>query len=253
MASNQDLIMAAWQGMVGIIAGILFVIAAFRYREKRSNLASTLAIALLFFAFAMAFQFIGELLSINSFPTGDPSWSSSNPAWFISWLLQLTSAFQFAYFFLILGLFMLHKFVLLMSASEKSHVWSDRAGLIGAIIIIAFGILRVQFPLVTSDDITDTLYQIDIWVIVFALFMVLPMISQAGRLLRRVEKKSLDHRHLIFMVLTGWILLGMILLFVLDTVFSLIGMSDASYYSRFAGFGCAMVGLIFAYLSFYSR
>jgi len=55
------------------------------------------------------------------------------------------------------------------------------------------------------------------------------------------------------MVLMGWILLAMFVLFVLQAVFETMDLTDTSNAVNFAGFGCALVGAIGAYLSFYTR
>ena len=55
------------------------------------------------------------------------------------------------------------------------------------------------------------------------------------------------------MVLMGWILLAMLAFFVLQAVFGTMTLPEPSYWVNIAGFGCAMVGAICAYLSFYAR
>lgn len=253
MATPQDTLMTAWQGIIAVVAVFLFVIAYNRYRIKKTGIASTLAVTLMYMALAMAFQFIGQLMSINDVDVGDHLWSGGNPFWMASWLLMLVRSFQVAYFFLVLGLFMLHRFALQLSPDNPRKITRDRIALGMAIVVIAFGVIKVQFPIAGLDEIGSILYQVDIWVIVFGLFMVIPVLSIAYHMYSRIQPGTVEQRRLRCMVLMGWILLVMITLLVLDAILSTIGLPDTSYWARFAGFGSAMVGLVFVYLSFYAK
>ena len=86
---------------------MLSIIALLRYLKKRSAVALTLAIALVFFAIAMIFQVTGQILTNDNINFMDYLWSSGNPSWGAQWLGLLIAQFQIADFFLVLGLYML--------------------------------------------------------------------------------------------------------------------------------------------------
>jgi hypothetical protein len=253
MASPQDMLLTVWEFFIAVVAVILFFIAYNRYRVKKSDVAKTLAITLLFMAIAMVTQFTGQLMTTVNVPVGDHMWSSGNPLWGLSWFLMLVRAFQIAYFFLVLGLYMLHRFALQLAPDNPKKVIRDRIALVMAIVIITFGIIKVQFPLTSLDELGSTLYQVDIWVIVYGLLMLIPVLSIAWHMYSHIQAGTVEQRRLRSMVLMGWILLAMITLLVLDAVFATAGLPDASFWARFAGFGSAMVGLVFVYLSFYAK
>jgi hypothetical protein len=244
---------AVWEGIVAAVVVLLSIIAIIRYVKKRSGVAFTLAIALTFFAIAMIFQVIGQVLTNDNFPVYGSLWSSGNPLWGAGWMLQLVEQFQFAYFFLILGLLMLFRFALLLNPDNKKSTLLSAIALALAIAIIAFGVIRAQFPIANLGDVQAILYEMDPWVIVFGLLMVIPMISVAWRMYVRIQAGTVEQRRLRFMVLMGWILLAMLAMFVLQAVFGALSLPDAGYWVNMVGFGAAMVASICAYLSFYAR
>ncbi len=253
MASIEAYIMTVWQAIIAVVAIVLFIIAYIRYRNKKSEVALTLAIGMLYFAIAVIFSVTAEIMNLLEIIIGNDLWSSGEPMWVANWFLYLIQSFQVAYFFIVLGLFMFHRFALLLAPDDPKKKLKDRAGLIMAVALITFGIIKRQFPLPGLDELGATLYQIDIWVIVFGLFMDIPVIASSIHMYRRIQPKTVEQRRLRFMVMMGWMILVMLALFVIDAVFTTIGIPEASYWAKFAGHGCAMLSFIFAYLSFYAR
>jgi len=232
---------------------ILLVIAVRRYYEKRSVIAITLAVVMLYFAVAMAFQVIGEYLSIIGVSSEPNSFTSGNPTWFLNWILALIISNQIAYFFLLAGIFMLHRFALLLSPDTKHARLRDRVALILVIALIVFGTIRLQFPLVNPTDIGKFFYTINVWVVLVAIYMVVPVLAISNRMLAKTRANPVEHKHWTFLAATAWMTLAMIASFVLAVFFPDVDMPGLGYDANFVGFGCAIVGLLFVYLSFYAK
>lgn len=256
MAEPIFIAVTIWESIVACTAILLFVFSLKRYQEKKSGIALKLAIAFLFFALAVVFQVIGELGNIYEIVIGDESWSGADPNWFINWMLNLLKNYQFAYFFLVLGLLMIYRFAMDLGKITIVNTRNDHIALFFAVVIICFGLIKRQFPL-SSDagEIATLLYTVDIYVIVYALFMIIPILKQSKFLLTRIEDNtSIDYKRIRFMFLMGISLMIMTLCFILETIWG-IAIVPGEYKNpiSFLGFGFAMISILFAYYSFYSK
>ena len=245
---NINFYLTLWQTLVCIFTFTIMVMSIRRTKQKKTDVASKLSIAFIFFFIANLFQVLGSWNGIIPYLIIENNKSFSGV--FLSQMVN----YQFAYAFLVLGMYFIYRFSVLLSRpdnSEKKPI--DYIAIIGSIFIFIYGFVRIWTDNIPpSNEIIEILRSVDIYVVILSLIMIFPMLKTSITLMVRLEKDNEDRNRIKYMLSLSIFLLLLILSFVLEAVYGIMTGEFTNIFS-FIAWVCVVVALLSAYLSFYKK
>jgi hypothetical protein len=232
------------QTMVCLFSLFLFGASLNRHLKKKNPISQSLMISFLFFFIGSALNLFG-ILGKFAF-----SWVPNNP---IETYFQFQIMdYQFSYYFLILGIYFLYIFSMHLTRTEFQFERKDRVLLLLGCLIILLGLIRPVYKDSITDEIMMILTGIDIYVVIFALVVLSPMIKESTRLLNRIEKTESSYNRIKFLVGLSYSLTATIIALVMESIV-LFTVGELYNVFTFAAWILAIIALICAYYALYYK
>lgn len=233
MALEAYLFLVVWQVILVVAMVLLVSLAVYRHVKKRTNVTRLLLVGFALFLGAMVVKAIANYFAyLDTYPDS-----------------YRVGAFLLSYFFMIVGVFFIHRFSRLVFQKEEATL-AGKLVIVGAIALIVFGI--IQFPIDRSGmpAAVNFLTSIDIYVVFYVLAVFLPMLVGSLKLLNRIDKDD-PHRGNVLSI-TAMVVgfLVMIFLFVMITIYRMTTGILPNIFSYLGDFA-ALVTLVSAYLGFF--
>jgi hypothetical protein len=154
--------------------------------------------------------------------------------------------------FLVVGqLYLLH-FAFSLSQKEDEKPRHFYFAWAAALLIIFWGAIRVLLALPAEPEILVFLATMDPYVVLFSVFVSMPIIRQGAYLLKRVPPTDELYPKIRAMTAMGGSLFLMTMGFILETLYGIFTGVWVNVFT-FLGFGFALISIIMAYASFYRR
>ena len=249
MAELIQLILGLWQTAVAIIAIIIAINAGIQYRKKKSKVAMHLFIAFIIISIAGLTQF-SPVLWDYFFDGVAPV---TNIAWFDKYIIEKWHSFQYAYYFLALGVYFLYLFSLDLIFVDKPR-WGARivpALYIAAVVV--YGMFILEMIDTGGDFVLGLITGIDIWVGIFIIVLMIPLIVDLLRVRGRLDKEDPMRKRFMYLVIFAASLIVMIICFVVESfVPPFVENTNINVFS-FAAWIFAVLALYFSYAGLYSK
>jgi len=247
---NLRFALGIWSIFIFASALIIFILAINRHKNKKNILSKNLLNTFAFYWLSTLFLSIYIWYRVFPIDLGDSR--LGNPGWFYSLLKHLLYHAQFAYFCFIIGTYFLYKFSNIIFEKESISKKKEKNAMIFAVILIAFGVFRLLFPLNNPTEIANILYGLEVWVIFYIFLTLFPIIFQGKRLLSLMDRNIDYYRNIKYIVYTALIIILMMIFYILETFYNILYGEETNIFS-FLGNGFAFVGLLTAYIGFYSN
>jgi hypothetical protein len=253
MAFNSKLFLAYWQLTASVVVLIVLIMAILRYRVKKSEIARELIGAFSFFFLAAVFQTIGSMFGLYGI-SATGSTHIGYPNWIINFFIQQLTSYQIAYYSLIIGFYFIYRFsqCLIRKEGDKSKV-SMYIVPIWMILIILFGLLKTQIDFPPMGDIGSIIIGVDIWVVIYSLFVLFPILNESIRLRRKIEKEDPSFTKISYLVAMAIAMIILIICFVLETIYSIISDNWNPNIFSFIAWIFVIFGLFVGYQALYKK
>ncbi len=244
MLDPIDLFLAIWQTIVAIIAIVIAIIAGIQYRKKKSKVALHLFIAFIITSIAAIMQCTPTIFKYFeiTFSTGI--------SWVDLYVITPWDGYQFAYYFLAAGVYFFYLFSLDLIFEEGTKKIVRVVPFIFIVIVVVYGMFLKQF-IPEGNDAIDIIAGIDIWIGVYIIVLMIPLIVDSSRVMRKLDAGDPMRKRFISIIIFTSSLLVMIISFVAETILGIFG-STPNVFS-FIAWVFAVSALIFAYAGLYRK
>ncbi len=238
------LAVAGLQITVCLFSLLLFISSLNRHLKKKNQISQSLMLAFLFFFLGSALNVFG-ILGKFAF-----SWNPTNPieAYFHTQLMD----YQISYYSLIFGIYLMYIFSMHLTRTEFKYEKKDYVYLLLGCLIILMGLIRPAYKNMVTDEIMMILTGIDIYVVIYGLIVLSPMIKESTRLLIRIDKSDASYARIKFLVGLAYMLTATIISLVLESVY-FFTMGELYNGFTFLAWVLAIISLICAYYALYYK
>jgi hypothetical protein len=244
-----DLVYAIWQTAVFVIAIIITINAGIQYKKKKTTVAKHLYIAFIIFTLAALFQcsptVIKYIQSVYPF-----DYLSGIP-WIDTYIINVWDGYQLAYYFLAIGVYFLYLFSLDLIYEEGTK---NAARIVPSLFIPIFVIYGMflktwlQNLIPGEGDLEAILTGIDVWIGLYIIILMIPLIVDSARVIRTFESKDPMKVRFTFLIIFSSSLIIMIICFVVE---SFVGTTPNAF--SFVAWLFAVFALIFSYAGLYRK
>jgi len=242
LAFNINTGYAIWQTAVACIAIVIAIRAGIQYRKNKTTVALHLFVAFIVTVIAAIMQCTPTIYNLffSSAPqVGIP--------WVDSYVILPWHGYQFAYYFLMGAVYFFFLFSLDLIFEEGTKKLVKIAPVVVLFTIAIYGMFLKQFITIESEFIT-IISGIDIWSGIFIIVLMIPLIVDSARVLRKLEGGDSMRMRFTYIIIFTSCLLVMIISFVVE---SFVGPSPNAF--SFIAWVFAVAALFFAYAGLYRK
>ena len=251
MAEVIDLVLAIWQTVVFIIAIIITINAGIQYKKKKTTVAKHLYIAFIIFTLAALFQCSPTVLryiqSIYPFEI------TTGIVWLDTYVIEVWSGYQAAYYFLAIGVYFLYLFSMDLIFEEGTRKAARIVPAFFLPIFVGYGMFLknwVQSIIPGEGELENILTGIDVWIGLYIIILMIPLIVDSARVMRKLEAGDSMKLRFVFLIIFASSLIVMIICFVVET-FANGGVTPNAF--SFVAWIFAVSALLFSYMGLYRK
>src|SRR5271157_746762 len=178
----------------------------------------------------------------------------TDPNWLTDWPLKLVTDYGLAYAFLVAGTFFYYKFSqMIFGPGKEGRGAGEKLAPVVLFAILVWDVVR--YP-IQPDNLGDLeiLYTVDIYIILYVIACLIPLIRGSRRLLARLNNSDEFYSPVRYILFTCFLLLLTMVMYVLETVYGVFTNSQgvANFFS-FAAAAIVPVAIICAYRGFFRK
>lgn len=242
MLGPINLLLAIWQTVVAIFCIVITIIAGIQYNKKKTKVALHLFIAFIIVSIAAIAQCTPTILSYFEYTV------SSGIPWVDNYIIAPWTSFQDAYYFLSVAIYFFYLFSMDLIFEEGTRKGARIIPAIFIPIVVVYGMfLKDLLPLVPGSVIA-MIAGIDIWIGVYIIVLMIPLIIDSSRVMRKLEAEDPMRKRFISIIIFASSLLVMIISFVAETI-----LDNPPNIFSFIAWVFAVSGLFFAYTGLYMK
>ncbi len=244
-----DLVYAIWQTAVFVIAIIITINAGIQYRKKGTTVAKHLYIAFIIFTLAALFQCSPTV--VKYVQSVYPFDFLTGISWVDTYIIEVWSGYQLAYYFLALGVYFLYLFSTDLIFEEGTRKGARTIPAFFIPVFVIYGMFLkpwVQSLIPGDGEIESILTGIDVWIGLYIIILMIPLIVDSARVIRALGTGDPMKTRFILLIIFASSLIAMIICFVVE---SFVGPTPNAF--SFSAWVFAVLALFFSYMGLYRK